>query len=276
MSNSAFMTMYKKEQIAALEKTASVLSHTTTQEVLTNGNSCVFLVAGSGGATASTRGLDGKIPGNPLDLNQYTCTLEEKHAKFELTGFNIFSSQGDLRKAMHDGSVAVINRTRDDLIRSALAGATVTTGSAAAMSMTLISKAKTKLRNAKVPQEVQIWGAITPAAYEYMASLAQFTSADYVDEMRFGKVPKDKMFSWNGVNWVVDNELDGVGTASATCFMYAQNAIGSACNTATMNIDADYNREDQYSWTLASVYMGAKLLQNSGVIKIIHDDSAYS
>lgn len=276
MANSAFMTMYRSEQIAAFEKKQSLLSLTTTTETMNQGNSVVFLVAGSGGAVASTRGLNGKIQGNPLDLNQYTCTLEEKHAKFEMTGFNIFSSQGNLRKAMQDGSVAVINRERDNLIRNALSGATVTTGAAATASVALISKAKTKIRNAKVGADVPLYGVITPAFYEYLMTLAQFTSADYVNDKRFEGFSKDQAFAWNGVNWIVDPELTGVGTASATCFMYAQTAIGSAANSGTMTIEMDYDKEDDYSWSRASVFMGAKLLQNSGVVKMLHDDSAFS
>src|SRR5574343_400213 len=266
MANSAFMTMYRSEQIAAFEKKQSLLSLTTTTEAMTQGNSVVFLVAGSGGAVASTSGLNGKIQGNPLDLNQYTCTLEEKHAKFEMTGFNIFSSQGNLRKAMQDGSVAVINRERDNLIRNALSGATVTVAAATA-SLTWVSKAKTKIRNAKVGADVPLYGVITPAVYEYFMALKEFNSADYV---------KDQRFAWNGVNWIVDPELTGVGTASATCFMYAKTAIGSAANSGTMNIEMDYDKEDDYSWSRASVFMGAKLLQNSGVVKMLHDDSAFS
>src|SRR5574343_168496 len=275
MANSAFMTMYRSEQIAAFEKKQSLLSLTTTTENMTQGNSCVFLVAGSGGATASTRGLNGKIPGNPLDLNQYTCTLEEKHAKFEMTGFNIFSSQGNLRKAMQDGSVAVINRERDNLIRNALSGATVTVAAATA-SLTWVSKAKTKIRNAKVGADVPLYGVITPAVYEYFMALKEFNSADYVNDKRFEGFSKDQAFAWNGVNWIVDPELTGVGTASATCFMYAKTAIGSAANSGTMNIEMDYDKEDDYSWSRASVFMGAKLLQNSGVVKMLHDDSAFS
>lgn len=276
MSQSAFKTMYRSEQIAAFEKKQSVFSMTTVQEVMSEGNSCVFLVAGSGGVGATTRGLNGKIIYNPLDLNQYTCTLEEKHAPFEMTGFNIFSSQGNLRKAMQDGSVAVINRERDNLIRNALSAATVTTGAAATADLAMVNKSKTKIRNAKVGADVKLWAAISPAYYNYLTLLAQFTSADYIQDKRFEGINKDMAFSWNGVNWFVDSELEGVGTASCTCFMYAETAIGSAANSATMNIEMGYDDKQNSSWSRASVFMGAKLLQNAGVVKMIHNDSAYS
>jgi hemin uptake protein HemP len=37
-----------------------------------------------------------------------------------------------------------------------------------------------------------------------------------------------------------------------------------------------YDEEQDYSWARASAFMGSKLLQNSGVVVITHDGSAYA
>jgi hypothetical protein len=50
------------------------------------GNQAVFLVAGSGGLSAITRGVNGLIPYNTVSNVQSTCTLNEFHAPFERTG----------------------------------------------------------------------------------------------------------------------------------------------------------------------------------------------
>ena len=55
----------------------------------------MFLVAGSGGATAVTRGLNGNIPPRVDSLTQVPATLVEWHDKPQRTEFNIFASQGD-------------------------------------------------------------------------------------------------------------------------------------------------------------------------------------
>jgi hypothetical protein len=58
-----------------------------------------FLVAGSGTDTAVTRGTNGQIPyGNPTN-SQLTATLVEKHAPYELTGFNIFAARATRRRS---------------------------------------------------------------------------------------------------------------------------------------------------------------------------------
>lgn len=276
MSQSAFQTMYRDSFIASFEKRNSVLVNSVTTEAMIKGGSAVFLVAGSGGATAVSRGLNGDIPTRADDLNQYTATLTDWHDVPERTNFNIFASQGDAVRIMQEDSMAVINRKRDDDIRTALSAATSTTGSAAVASITLVTKAKTKIRNATGDDAVDIYAAITPAFHGYLMGLAQFTSADYIQDARFQGVGKDKAFSWYGVNWVVDSGLSGAGTASATCYMYAKSAIGHACDKTSISTLVGYDEKNDKSWARTSIYMGSKLLQNSGVLKIIHDDSALS
>jgi hypothetical protein len=276
MADTAFQTMYRQETIMGFEKRQSLARRSVTTNVQLQGNTCVFLVADSGGATAVTRGVNGDIPTRPDNLNQYTAQLAEWHDVPERTNFNIFSSQGDARRIMQETSMAVINRKIDSDIHTELSNATVTWGAAAAATLTLISKAKTKLGNAFAVHEAPVFALITPAFHGYLMGIQQFTSADYINMKPFEGVGKDRAFSWYGVNWIVDAGLPGVGTASATCFMYSQAAIGHAVNTETMATFVGYDEKNDKSWARHSIYMGAKLLQNAGVVKMLHDDSALS
>lgn len=277
MSDSAFQAMYRQEFISGFEKRQSLARHTTTTEIQLKGNEAIFLVADSGGASAVTRGVNGDIPTRPDNLNQYTCTLAEWHDVPERTNFNIFASQGDGRKIMQQTSMAVVNRKIDSDIHTALSAATVTWGSATtASSLTPIQIAKTKLANAFADQDDDVFALITPAFHGYLMGLAQFTSADYINKKPFEGVSKDKAFSWWGVNWIIDAALPGVGTASATCFMYSRKAIGHAANTSGMTSLVGYDDKNDKSWARCSIFMGSKLLQNSGVVKMLHNDSALS
>lgn len=281
MSDTAFQTMYRQEMIKGFEKRQSLVRRTTVTQAEINGNQAVFLVGDSGSATAVTRGVDGDIPTRPDNLNQNTATLKEWHDVPERTRFNLYASQGDGRRLMQETCQSVINRKIDDDIHTALATASVTWGSAAAATMILISKAKTKLGNAFADQDAPVFALITPAFHAYLMTFNQFTSADYVSGAGFtsadgGKISMDKAFSWYGVNWIVDAALPGVGTSSATCFMYSQNAIGHACDTANLQTAVGYDDKNDKSWARCSTFMGSKLLQNSGVVKMLHDDSVYS
>lgn len=276
MADTAFQRMYRQEFIAGFEKRQTLVRHTVIVETEVRGNEAVFLVADSGGATAVTRGVNGDIPTRPDNLNQFTVTLKEWHDVPERTNFNIFASQGDGRKIMQHTCMAVINRQIDNDIHDALGNATNTWGSAAVATLDLITLAKTKLGNAFALKDAPVFALITPAFYGRLMGFNQFTSADFISMKRFEGVDKSYAFNWYGVNWIVDADLPGVGTDSAVCFMYSQNAMGHACDMERVQTYVGYDDKNDKSWARCSTYMGSKLLQNSGVIKMLHLESALS
>jgi hypothetical protein len=81
------------------------------------------------------------------------------------------------------------------------------------------------------------------------------------------------MRRWMGINFFVSSRLSGGGTNAEKLLMWHRNAIGVAVDKDSVNPTADYNKEQDYYWARASAFMGAKLLQNSGVVVINHDGS---
>ena len=276
MAVAAAVTQYRDEHIAAFEQNYSILRATCVTHAQIKGNSAVFLVSGSGGATAVTRGQNGLIPYGQTTNTQSTCTLLEKHAPFEMTGFNIFASQGDQRRIMQMGSVAVLNRDIDQTIIDELDTSTLTTGTSATASLAMVAKAKTILGNAEVDltDEDNLFGLITPAFEAYLMQIPEFSHADYVDVKLFASKTK-RMRRWYGVNWMIHPNLTGVGTSSEKCYLYHRNAIGHAANMAEMEVAVGYDEKQAISWSRASLYHGAKKLQNTGMVQMAHDGSAY-
>jgi hypothetical protein len=271
--------MYRQEAIATFEQNQSLLRDTVTTEAIIKGNAAVFLVAGSGDADAVTRGVDGMIPARNDDLTQNTCTLVEWHDLVRKTGFNIFASQADQRAIMQRTTMGVINRKIDVDIFTELNTGTLDTGSATTASLDLALYAKTILGNNKVPFDGNIFAAITPAFESYLLQAPEFSSADFVavKPLNSGETAfadKAGYYRWIGVNWIVHPELPGVATNAEKCFMYHRNAIGHAANKDGMQTPVGYNEEQDYSYARASIFMGSKLLQNSGVVVINHDGSA--
>jgi len=274
MADSAFQTQYRQEFIAGFEQRQSLLRNTVTTETEIKGNSAVFLVADSGSANAVTRGLNGLIPGRADNLTQNTCALQEWHDKPIRTGFNIFASQGDGRRIMQETSMAVVNRKIDQDIITQLNTATQDTGAAQTATLSLAMYGVTILGNNSVPLDGNVSGLITPAFYAYLMQLKEFASVDYVTNKPFeGNLT---MFRWAGVNWIVHPNLPGKGTSAEKCFLYHKDAIGHAINTGGISTTVGYDDEDDYSFCRTSVFMGSKLLQNSGVVVLNHDGSAYA
>jgi hypothetical protein len=82
MAETAPQIQYRDELVAAFEEGTSWLRQTTVTEAVIKGNQATFLVAGSGGATATTRGINGLIPARADSMTQSTATLVEWHDRF--------------------------------------------------------------------------------------------------------------------------------------------------------------------------------------------------
>ena len=276
MADTAFQIQYRQEFIHGFEDMQSRLRSSVTTEVMIKGNTATFLVADSGSATAVTRGVNGMIPARADNLTQTPATLQEWHDLVRKTGFNVFASQGDQNRIMQETTMAVINRKIDDDIIAQLDTATLTTGVAAKATNSMVSKAKVILGNNFVPieEEDNMFALVSPSFMGYLEEIPEFTSADYVD-IKPLTGPARRFRRWRGVNWIEHPRVTGVGTASESCYMYHRNALGHAADRDTMQTPVGYDEEQDYSWARASIFMASKRLQNTGIIKMVHDGSEY-
>ena len=277
-SQSAAMIQYRQEFVNYFEVRESLLRASVTKESVVKGNQAVFLVAGTGGASAVTRGLNGLIPSRGDDLTQNTATLQEWHDLVQRTGFNVFASQGDARRIMQETTMIAINRKIDSDILTELDNTTLDTGNtAAALTLSKVAWAYAVLGNNGVPveEEDNMFFVISPAANAYLMQTKEFASADYVDVKPFNG-PMRKYRRWMGFNWIVHPNVSGAGTSLEKLFAFHRSAIGQAVNKDDIQSPIGYNEEQDYSWARCSIFMGSKLLQNSGVVRTNHDGSAYA
>ncbi len=276
MSIEAAVTQYRQAFVDQFEGKSSIFRTMTTKESVQKGNSAVFLVAGSGTDTAVTRGTNGQIPyGNPTN-SQVTATLVEKHAPYELTGFNIFASQGDQKAVMRQASMNVINRDIDLVCLAELANATIDTGGYATASVAMVEKAKGYLGNNDIPieEEDNMFAVVSAGFMAYLRQTTEFASSDYVDVKPLVG-PTRKMLRWAGVNWAQSARVTGVGTSAELCYMFHRNALGYAVNVGEDSIHIGYDEKQDTSWSRATVFHGAKILQNTGIVQMKHDGSAF-
>lgn len=282
MSDTAFQIQYKQEYIAGFEQRQSLLRDTVTTEAVIKGNQAVFLVADSGGAVAVTRGTNGLIPARADNNTQYTATLQEWHDLARKTGFNIFASQGNQRQIMQDTTMGVMNRKIDDQIVTELNTGTVTIGSSTTIpSVSVFQNGRVKLSNASVPWDSNVTLLCQPSFLAYLEQAPEFAQADYVDMRPYAGQDaswKDKpmAYRWRNCLIIEHPNLPGKGTSSEKSFMYHKSAIGHAANMGGMDSKVGYDDEQDYSYARASLFMGAKLLQNAGIVVITADGSAYA
>lgn len=280
MADTAFQTQYRQEFIAGFEQHQSLLRSTVTTEAVIKGNTAVFLVADSGNATAVTRGVNGLIPARADNLTQNSAVLQEWHDLVRKTGFNVFASQGNQRMIMQQTTMAVVNRKIDDEIITELNTATNDTGAAATGSVSMFQHARVILGNNSVPWDSNITLLCTAAFLAYLEQAPEFANAQYIDMRPYAGQDmswrdKPMAYKWRNCLIVEHPNLPGKATSAEKCFLYHKSAIGHAANTSALETPVGYDEEQDYSWARASIFMGSKLLQNSGVVVINHDGSAY-
>lgn len=275
MAETAPQIQYREELVAEFEEGMSWLRQCTTTEAVIKGNQATFLVAGSGGASATTRGVNGMIPARADNLNQTPVTLTEWHDLVRKTRFNIFQSQGDQRSLMQQTTRKVLNRRIDADIIEALDGTTaqINSGTPAAITLALTGEAMQVLGENEVPceEEDKMWAIMTPGVRAKLMSIAEWNSADYVD-VKYLDGPARRVKRWAGFNWIFHPNLTGVGTGSEKCYFLHQDAIGSAFDSGEgLDVAVGYNDEQDYSYARASSFCGSALLQQSGVVEFLHN-----
>lgn len=284
MADTAFQVQYRQEFIATFEQRQSLLRETVTTEAVIKGNQAVFLVAGSGGAAAQTRGVNGLIPSRADSLTQTTCTLNEWHDLVRKTNFNVFASQGNQRAIMQMTTMAVLNRKIDEQIITQLATGTVAIGASAVVpNVSLFQNGIVKLQNASVPWDGNMTLLCQPSFLAYLEQAPEFTKATYVDVRPYSGSDqnaswrdKKQAYFWRNCLIISHPNLPGKGTSSEKSFFYHKDAVGHAMDTEGLQTPVGYDEEQAYSWARASANMGALVLQNSGIVVCTHDGSAYA
>ncbi len=282
MSDTAFQIQYRQEFVAAFEQDQTLLRDTVTTEAVIKGNQAVFLVAGSGGASAVTRGVNGRIPARNDNQTQNACTLQEWHDLVRKSGFNVFASQANQRAMMQKTSMAVINRKIDDLIITQLATGTVSIGGTSTVpNIAFFQNAHVKLANASVPWDSNITLLCQPSFLSYMEEAPEFANADYVTVRPYAGSDenaswrdKPMAYRWRNTLILAHPNLPGKGTNGEKSFLYHKTAIGHAMATQGIQTAVGYDEEQDYSFARATGYQGAVLLQNPGVVVMAHDGSA--
>ena len=283
MADTAFQTQYRQEAIAVFEQQQTLLRETVTTEAVIKGNTATFLVVGSGGASAVTRGINGLIPARADDNTQNSCTLSEWHDLVRKTNFNIFASQGNQREIMQRTTTAVLNRKIDDQIITELNTGTITVGAASATpTVSLFQNGRVKLSNASVPWDSNITFLCQPSYLAIIERAPEFTSADYVDvkpltgsDNNPSWRDRPMAYRWRNTLIIEHPNLPGKATTSEKSFLYHKSAMGHAANAEGAQHDVGYNAEQAYSWARASMDMGAKLLQNTGIVIFTTDGTVY-
>jgi len=265
--------LYRDEYVAAFEQRQSYLRDAVTTETMVKGSSAIFLVTGKAD-TMKERGVDGLIPAANETDTQVTATLKEMHHRATQTGWDIFTGQSDRRRILQERGMKAANKEIDDAILTALDATTTTYNSGSAFTLTYgrLVDILSELYESEVDNDGMITCVWSPKQYARILTFAQATSIDYINSKPLVDGPS--AFKFLGATHIMHPRVPGVGTATAKGFMFHKAAIGHAIDNAGIKTEIGFNGEHDYSYARHTIFHGAKVLQNSGIIELVNDDTA--
>lgn len=273
--------MYVEEFVPIYEQMETLTRQTVNTAAIVKGLTATWVVDGSGTGAVVTRGSNGKIAARAQSVSQKSATLVEWHDKPTITSFEEFASQGSIRQSMIRTQVVKLNKQIDTEILAILATATVTANTAASIATTgLFLRAAAKLAAGYVANDGKVFAAVTPAAWHYLMQATEFANSQLVPAQPFAPAGDMNQFKnrpafrdWGGIKFYVHPQLS-LFTASEKCYVYHSDAVGHAMNNNAPEVVVGKNEEEDYHFLRASMFTGATLLQNSGIVVVNHDGSA--
>lgn len=262
---------YRRKAEMALQKNMALLRQTVTTETIVSGGSVYFPVIAKA-ADLQARAGDGELAFNNAVHTRVQVSLTFKGLKDQLLAEDLQESQTDAVDASVKSLVASKNRSFDGAITTALdATTTVPTALSAALTNANVRTFLTQLRAAHVPNDGQIYWLLTPNAWGQMMGFEEVTSFDYSERKLLTDAPDS--FRYMGCTFILHPELPGVGTSSAKMFLYHKSCIGHAAPPKMEQVTVTPEEENRRWIPAVSLYHGAAIIQNAGVIEIGYDDT---
>ena len=272
--------VYRREFVENFNVGVTLLADRFTEESMTMGRSAVFDVATLGGRM-SVRSVDGRIPRRNRSDTQVTCTIDERVAKEEVTDFEKFTSQADERAKINRSIMISVNEEIDYHVLTELSNASTSySASAAPITLDTATKVIATLAQNKVSVGANdLTWIISPMMEAKLQTIQGYTSADYVStkplEVGGNQFSGErKIKSWLGCGWIVHPNLPNTGTSSCTTYLVHRRAFGLAVPTNRIQYEAGRIPGELAECAVAGLMMGAKILQNAGILKFLHNDAA--
>ena len=237
----AFVRQYEKRVHLVFQRQGAYLKDTVRFRPNVVGSSTTFQKIAAG--TATTKARHGAITPMNQTHTAHEATLVDFYAgdwvdKLDEAKINI-----DERDALATSGAFALGRKVDSQIDTLLAAANTNN-----VSITITSSGTTRagllqmaanLYGNDIPNDGQIYGALTPVMWARALVINQFASADFVgaNGLPFKEgFPVNRFKDWMGVKWTMHSGLTGVGTATANSYVWHKSSIGYGAGKHAGNV----------------------------------------
>jgi len=285
--DNAFVRQYERDVHDVFQRQGAVLLNAVRKQMSVVGTSTTFQKIGKGVATTKAR--HGLITPMNQDHTAIECTLADFYAGDYVDKLDQAKTNIDEQGALARGGAWALGRKVDEQITTVLDSTTQST-----VSITVTSSGATRagllsmvaaLHANDVPNDGEIYAALTPKAWAQAMTITAFASADFVGPNGLPYVegaPVGMWKPWMNVRWTMHTGLPGVGTGTAKVFAWHKSAVGYAAASAAGNIAGNAGVAADITWhgDRAAHFVnhmmsgGACLIDTTGVIEGNLDDTA--
>lgn len=267
--SASFVKHFEADVHTAYQQQGSKLKNTVRSKNNVKGASTTFQVIGT--MAAQTKMRNQQITPSGVTHTPVECTLTDYYAGEWVDSLDELKTGHDERKALAAAGAYALGRKTDELIIDALKTATQTVGSASeGLTKERILEAFTLLNNNDVPDDSERYALVSPAQWNQLLSIEEFSSANYVGET-YPMLTGSESRKWMGIVWIMHTGLPKTDSTH-TCFIYHKTAVGHASG---QDIKTDISWHGDYAAHFVSNMMsqGACLIDNKGVVKMDCSDT---
>lgn len=274
MSNSvstAFIKQYEREVHVAYQRMGSRLRNTIRTVNGVTGSSTTFQKVGRG--IAGTKDRHGMVPVMNVDHSVVEVILQDFYAGEWVDKLDELKTNVPERQVLSDAGAYALGRKTDELILNAMLSATTSIPvGTSSMTPTKVLAALTALGNRDVTiDDGKIYMITGWDEWADLMLFDQFASADYVPASELPWAGKGMIAkSWSGIMIMPSSLIGANGLNESTSVMYHSSAIGHAIGQ-DVQADITWHGDRASHFVNNSMSMGAGLIDDNGVIKIVAD-----
>lgn len=283
----AFITSYEARVYLVFQRMGTVILQAVRWKRDVVGSTSVFQVLGKG--TATTKARHGQITPMNQSHTTATATLADFYAGDWVDALDEAKTNIDERDAIARSGAMALGRKIDDQIFVAMDatndGVTtwvVTTEKQVRKQLLDMVEA---LYNNDVPNDGDLFGALTAKQWAFAMTVEEFKNSDYVTSagLPFTQgAPVARYKEWMGVKWTMHTGLPGAGTSASKPFVWHRSAIGYAsgahpknfANRGAVVADITWHGDRAAHFVNHMMSGGAVVIEGAGIREGLVDDTS--
>lgn len=267
----AFVKQFEREVHEAYQRQGSKLRGAVRTINNVKGSSVVFQKVGTG--TAATKSTHGMVPVMNLSHTSVECALQDYYAGDWIDKFDELKINHDERHVIANAGAYALGRKTDELIITALSGAStysVVEGNTG-MTRDKVLSAFELLGSANVPDDGGRFAIIGWKQWSELLKIPEFSSSEFVgpDELPYKDTQAKK---WLGTTWIPHGGLPKDVNDIRSCFWFHRTAIGHASGS-DVQTDVTWHGDRAAHFVNNMMSQGACLIDGAGVVVIGCDET---